>query len=199
MYLSPCLPSLSFVVLYTYFCLLVGVSPHWASHIFVAKISSSIRKGISFQTLECLFVTELRTEVGKPLHFCLLFAYCHMFLDRCSKVLWKLWVQLCSRPSAAFSSDIVCFKIRNQLLGQIIITVSSMKSVMLLAGKNVNAFQPVETKLSNPNLSTSYFPIHDKIVLWPIMQLCGENSCNKDTCSENFGHSWSLHPLTCLA
>lgn len=37
-------------------------------------------------------------------------------------------------------------------------------SIMSLAGRNVNAFQPTETQLSNPKLSTSYLSFKTKML-----------------------------------
>ena len=60
------------------------------------KISSFIKRGISFQTLGCVFVTELCVALWKPLLCCVYLACCHTSVDRGSKVLWETWVQLCT-------------------------------------------------------------------------------------------------------
>lgn len=115
----------------------------------------------------------------KLLHTCcLLLAYCHMSIDRHSKVLWEMWFNsVLSRILASFFSNVVCFKIRKQLLGQIVVIWQLDTAINNVTNwKNANAFQPVETKLSNQKLSLNYFIFHGNmpcswlVIRWRCLQ-----------------------------
>lgn len=91
---------------------------------------------------------------------------------------------------ASFSSRVVCFKIRNQLLGKSLSAVSSIKpSITLLTGRNANTLQPAETKLSNPKLSNQLFDLSHKIASQPFSyrakMFAAENAFGKDFCGKD--------------
>ena len=79
--------SLSICSFFLYIFLLV----YLFSIVFIflfTKMSSITERGISFQILGCIFVTELCGALQK---YCLCLVYCHMSIDTCSKVLREKW------------------------------------------------------------------------------------------------------------
>ena len=83
----------------------------------------SFKMGVSFSTPGSIFVIELSTALWKPLH-CHLGSWhivTHPLTDvpkSCGKCGFSF---VPSKPATSFSSNVVCFKIRDQNLGQIII------------------------------------------------------------------------------
>ena len=103
------------------YCLFVDLSLCLALHfLFFTKISSFIKRSISFQTLGCIFEPELCIVLWKPLHCCLFLVYCHMSVDRHYKFLGEMWVQLCTFEALSlFLLQHSVFQNKKQLLGQI--------------------------------------------------------------------------------
>lgn len=62
---------------------------------FLAKISSFIKRGVSFQTAGCVYVPKLCAAFRKPLHCCVFLACCHVSIDRHS-VPGETLLQLCT-------------------------------------------------------------------------------------------------------
>ena len=85
--------------------------------------------------LGCIFVAELRVALGKPLHCCsCAWHTAPRLLIDVSKFYEKHGFSPAPlRPSASFSSNAVCFKIRNQLSGQIIVICQPNKAISNVA------------------------------------------------------------------
>lgn len=123
LYVVGCSQALSFPSFCSW-CLLICLIVNITLFLFFTKISSLRERGISFQILGCIFVTEFCVMLWKPLHWHLFLAYCHMPSDRHFKVPGKMWVQL-----ASFFSSVVCFNIKDQFLGQIIVICQLNKAI----------------------------------------------------------------------
>ena len=152
LYVSTCLPGLSILVFYT-LLFLVDSSPHLASHFFFsAKISSFIRRGISFQILGCMFIPKLCIALWKPLHCCVFLASCNMSVDKHSRVLWEMWVQICNF----------------QALNLFLLHCSVLQNQKPALGANHHHLSWFLYDIYQNKLSTSHFTFYGKIVLWPI-------------------------------
>lgn len=101
---------------------LVDLSPCSTLYFFFFTKFLSSLKGVHFllEVLGCGFVSDL----------CIVFVAAstwlnvlgNMFIDRYFKVVLEMWVHLCTCFfSASFCSNVVCFKIRNPLLGKIFV------------------------------------------------------------------------------
>ena len=69
--------STSFIHRY-FFCLLIVSAFGITLFFFFAKISFFIKRGVSFQTLGCRFVLEVRIELWTRLHCCVFLVYRHV-------------------------------------------------------------------------------------------------------------------------
>ena len=111
------LPFQVMVFWYNFFFWLVNLSRHLASQFFFFfNFLFFFKRDISFHTLR--FEPKLWNMQWQPPHCCVLLTYCYLSRNRHSRLLWTLWVQFASsRSSASFSSNLMCFNIRNQPLG----------------------------------------------------------------------------------
>lgn len=139
----------------TVFCLFFNLSHCSASRFFFfSKFPSFIKRGVSFQT----HLTSV--PWWQPPHCCVFLICCHMSINRCSKVLWKVWIQLCVlfllQPSVFQNKKPTLWaKHHHSQHSWAISNVTNQRKA--------SASEPSETKLS-----TGYFTIHSKIVLWSI-------------------------------
>lgn len=134
-----------------------SVSKHWDAYL---QLSSGLRREPS--TL--LFVLGLLS----------------VFLERHSKGLREMWVQLCSQQALnLFCLQRCVFQNKTPALS----SVSWLKpSTTPLTGRNINVFPPAEIQLSNQKLSPSYFIFCDKIASQPVRHAaCGKEASSKST------------------
>lgn len=101
--------------------------------------------------------------------YCFL-AYCHMSIDRCFKILWKTWVQLCAFVALRlFLLQHGVFQ-NKKLSGKIIVIYQLDKAIDNVT--NWNKCQHISTSWNQTvKLSTSYFTFHGKIALGQLVRL----------------------------
>ena len=133
---------------YTFFGLLTRPLVQRHIFFFLAKIFSFIKR--DFQILGCIFVTELCIARWMPIAYSWSTVIC-LLID----IPWERWVQLWDlNPLDLFHSNVVCFKTRNQFLGQTSMLCRLDKAIINEANLEKHySFQPFETNLSNQTVS----------------------------------------------
>lgn len=112
------LSSKSFIYSISYcFCLFIDLSHFALFFFFFTKISL---RDISVQLLGCIFVTEFCVELWQLSTILLFLVHYHMSVPKFYGKCDFNSMPLGSLTSLSF--NIACFKIRNQLLGQIIVS-----------------------------------------------------------------------------
>ena len=99
---------------------------------------------------------------------------------------WERWVQHWAfKPLDLFHSNVVCFKTRNQFLGQTSMLCQLDKGTINEANSEKHSsFQPFETNLSNQTVS-QLFDLSGQSCL-PINYLCSKNIFSKNAVANMF-------------
>ena len=92
LYICPCLQYLSFLVLYIF--LVVHASP--CISLFFCKNFFLIKRSMFPNTRMHIYNWALYYVVNVSTPLLVLGLYSHMCHDRCSKILWEKWAQLCA-------------------------------------------------------------------------------------------------------